>query len=306
RAGLERAPRLAQERDELARQHVLGEVPRVKAVDGSIGLRAEVVERVALGRLEAALGGLRDHPRIEVDAIRPDPVLAHELEERAASRAEVDDAPAALDELDELLGLAADDRLVAAEARLEVHRVEVRCEVVLAPLRELALEALQARVEPRRRPVAQVGDRARRELVDALLALAQRRRPPAQEPDDRPAREGDERADERLAAGRVVADLLAERLSERGDRVRELLGEERPPARQRQRERGFDLGTVRPALAALAHALADFCHDRVDVDRPLVHRSESAARSRSRRSITLSTRYALETTSPEHSAATRT
>src|SRR5439155_8610104 len=191
----------------------------------------------------------------------------HELEERAAPRAEVDDAPAALEELDELLGLAADDWLVAAEAGLEIHRVEVRGEVVLAPLREVALEALQTRVEPRRRTVAQVGDRARRELVDALLALAERGRPPAQEPDDRPAREGDERSDERLAAGRVVADLFAERLGERRDRVRELFGEERSPAGERQRERGFDLGTVRPALAALAHALADLGHDRVDVDR---------------------------------------
>src|SRR2546428_12062145 len=265
---------------------------RVDTVDGAIGLRAEVVERVAFGRLEPALRGLGDHPRIEVDAVRTDPVLAHELEERAPTRAEVDDAPAALEEVDELLGLAADHWLVAAEARLEIHRVEVRGEVVLAPLREVALEALQTRVEPRRRTVAQVGDRASRELVDALLALAKRRRPPAQEPDDRPAREGDERSDDRLAAGRVVADLLAECLGERGDRVGELLREERPSAGERQRERGLDLGTVRPALAPLAHALAHLGHHRVDVDRPLVHLSDSAARSRSRRSITLSPRAA--------------
>src|SRR3989454_9337976 len=211
---------------------------RVDTVDGAIGLSAEVVERVAFGRLEPALRGLGDHPRIEVDAVRTDPVLAHELEERAPTRAEVDDAPAALEEFDELLRLAADDRLVAAEARLEVDRVEVRGEVVLAPARELALEALQACVEARRRPVAQVGDRARRELVDALLALAERRRPPAQEPDDRAARERDERSDERLAARRVVADLLAERLGEGGDGGGELLREEGPPAGERQREGG--------------------------------------------------------------------
>src|SRR2546426_10418091 len=188
---------------------------RVDTVDGAIGLSAEVVERVAFGRLEPALRGLGDHPRIEVDAVRTDPVLAHELEERAPTRAEVDDAPAALEEVDELLGLAADDWLVAAEARLEVDRVEVRCEVVLTPSREVALEALQARVEPRRRTVAQVGDRASRELVDALLALAKRRRPPAQEPDDRPAREGDERSDDRLAARRGGGGLFAQRPGQR-------------------------------------------------------------------------------------------
>src|SRR2546428_7964472 len=154
---------------------------RVDTVDGAIGLCAEVVERVAFGRLEPALRGLGDHPRIEVDAVRTDPVLAHELEERAPTRAEVDDAPAALEELDELLRLPADDRLLPAEARLEIHRVEVRREVVLAPPCELALETLQARVEAGRRPVAQGGDRASRELGDALLALAERRRPPAQE-----------------------------------------------------------------------------------------------------------------------------
>src|SRR3989442_2513727 len=202
---------------------------RVDTVDGAIGLRAEVVERVAFGRLEPALRGLGDHPRIEVDAVRTDPVLAHELEERAPTRAEVDDAPAALEEVDELLRLAADHWLVAAEARLEIHRVEVRGEVVLAPLREVALEALQTRVEPRRRTVAQVGDRASRELVDALLALAERRRPPAQEPDDRPSREGDERSHEWLAAPRAGADLFAERPAARRGRGGAILRAEAPP-----------------------------------------------------------------------------
>src|SRR3989442_13372092 len=103
---------------------------RVDTVDGAIGLSAEVVERVALGHLEAALRGLGDHPRIEVDAVRTDPVLAHELEERAPTRAEVDDAPAALEEVDELLGLAADDRLGPPRTRLANQRAEARPHVV--------------------------------------------------------------------------------------------------------------------------------------------------------------------------------
>src|SRR2546428_13819590 len=104
---------------------------RVDTVDGAIGLSAEVVERVALGHLEAALRGLRDHPRIEVDAVRTDPVLAHELEERAPTRAEVDDAPAALEEVDELLGLAADDWLAAAPTRPGGEPVAGPCPRVL-------------------------------------------------------------------------------------------------------------------------------------------------------------------------------
>src|SRR2546428_13917611 len=108
---------------------------RVDTVDGAIGLRAEVVERVAFGRLEPALRGLGDHPRIEVDAVRTDPVLAHELEERAPTRAEVDDAPAALEEFDELLRLAADDPLGAAQARLAVDRAEVSGAMSPAPTR---------------------------------------------------------------------------------------------------------------------------------------------------------------------------
>src|SRR3989442_13765103 len=133
---------------------------RVDTVGGAVGPRAEVVERVAFGRLEPALRGLGDHPRIEVDAVRPDPVLAHELEERAPTRAEVDDAPAALEEVDELLRLAADHWLVAAEACLEVDRLGVRCEVILNPSRQVALQALQARAEAPRPAGAQGSDPA--------------------------------------------------------------------------------------------------------------------------------------------------
>src|SRR2546422_1441647 len=101
-------------------------------------------ERVRFVDLETLLAALRDHPRVLVDAVPADAAVAQELEEDAAARAQVKDSLSALEKLEEGLRLAADDRLVAAEARLEVHRVKVCRDLSLAPLVPLALKALEA------------------------------------------------------------------------------------------------------------------------------------------------------------------
>src|SRR5437870_12050502 len=97
-------------------------------------------ERIDLVRLEPFLPALRDHPRIEIDPVRPNPVLLEELQEDALPRAKVEHALAAFEEIEERFGLAADYRLVTAKTRLEVHRVEVRRGQMLAPLLEIRSE----------------------------------------------------------------------------------------------------------------------------------------------------------------------
>ena len=242
-------------------------------------------ERVGLDAFEPALGALRDHARIEVDAVRADALVLHETEEDAAAAAEVDDTLATGEELRERLGLPADHRLVAAEARLEVDRVQVRGDEVLVP----GLELPQTLLETRCRPVAQIEQRLRDELVHALLPLGDRGQPPAQQADERAARERDDGPDVALAALRVVGDVLVEDLGQRLERILELLAEDRPAAGQRQREGGIEIRSVLAALALLADARADFGEDRVEVRR--LHRhSGPTALSRSRRSTTRSTR----------------
>src|SRR5207237_10038020 len=122
----------------------------------------------------------------------------------------------------ECFGHPADDRLVAAEARLEVHRVQVRGDLVLAPLLPIALETLEARAEARRH-LAFVVVRRREQPIDPLLALEDRSHPPADERDDDPSGVRDDWADDRLVASRVVLDLLVEGLGERGERILQVL-----------------------------------------------------------------------------------
>src|SRR5439155_12925846 len=76
RARRERAPQTAQERDEVAGQDVLGDVTRVHAVDRSRGERFDVRDRVGLECLEPALPALRDHERVEIDAVAADAAVA--------------------------------------------------------------------------------------------------------------------------------------------------------------------------------------------------------------------------------------
>jgi hypothetical protein len=206
---------------------VLRDVAGVKAVDRVVRQRAEMSERVALDAFEPALGALLDHAWIEIDAVRTDAFLLHQPEEDAAAGAEVEDALPAREQGGERLRLPADDGLVAAETRLEVEGVHVLGDEVLVPLLELAEALLQAR----RGPVAQIEERARHELVDALLALGDRGQPPAQQTDERAPRDRDDRADVALAALRVVRDVLIEDLGESLEGILQLLAEDRPAAR---------------------------------------------------------------------------
>src|SRR6185503_18853759 len=69
------------------------------------------------------------------------------------------------------------------------------------------------------------------------------------------------------------------------ERILQLLAEDRPPARQGQRERGVEIGSVRAALAFLPNARADFRKDRVEIDRLLrrgLHGAPSMAATRGR------------------------
>src|SRR5439155_24531806 len=179
-------------------------------------------ERVDLVRLETFLAALRDHARIEVHPVPANAIFLEQLQEDPATGSEVEDATPALVHIGERFGLPADDRFVAAAARLEVHRVQVRGDLVLATLLPLALEALEARAEARRY-LAFVVVRRREQPVDPLLALEDRSHPPADERDDDLPGIRDDRAHDRLAASRVVLDLLVEGLGERGERILEVV-----------------------------------------------------------------------------------
>ena len=116
---------------------------RVQAVDAARLDLPQMRERVDLVRLEALLARLRDHARVEIDAVPADALVLQQLQKDAAARSEIEHALAALVEIDERLRLSANDRLVTAEARLEVDRVQIRRDLVLAPL--LPLDARAAR-----------------------------------------------------------------------------------------------------------------------------------------------------------------
>src|SRR5712691_3716345 len=129
---------------------MLGDVSRVETIDRAIRQREEMTERVGFDAFEPALLALLDHARIEIDAVRADALVLHEAQEDAAAAAEIDDALATREEIGERLRLPADHRLVAAKARLEVDRVEIRGDEVLVP----ALELQKTLLETRRRTVA--------------------------------------------------------------------------------------------------------------------------------------------------------
>src|SRR6266850_2958600 len=173
-------------------------------------------ERIHLVRLEPLLARLGDHARVEVDAVSADPSVPQQLQEDPAARSEIEHALPSRVEIDERLGLPANDGLVTAEPRLEVDRVQVRGDFVLAPFLPLALESFEPRSEARRHlPLVVV--RGREQAVDALLALEDRPHPPADERDDDLPGVGDEGTDDRFAAARVVLDLLVERFGERSE-----------------------------------------------------------------------------------------
>src|SRR6266550_2284252 len=135
-------------------------------------------ESVDLVRFETLLAALGDHARVEVDAVSADAAVPQQLQEDAAPGPEIEHALASFVEVDELLGLTADDRLVTAETGLEVDRVHVRGDLVLAPLLPLALESLEPRSEARRH-LALVVVHRREQPVDAFLSLEDRAHPPA-------------------------------------------------------------------------------------------------------------------------------
>ena len=223
-------------------------------------------KRVDLVSLEPLLACLSDHARVEVDPVSADPPVLQELQEDAAPGAEVEHALAPLVEVDERLGLPADDRLVATETRLEVDRVEVRRDLVLAPLLPLTLEPLEPRPEARRHLALVVVGR-REKPVDALLSLEDRAHPPPHERDDDLPGIRDDRSHDRFAAARVILDLLVQRLGERGERVLQIVGEDPASTGERNAHEGLDIGAVDALLAFDADALADFGHERIEIDR---------------------------------------
>src|SRR5512135_2403665 len=109
-------------------------------------------DRVALERLQAALAREADHALVEVDTVRADPIVAHELEEHRASARDVEHPFPAAVELEEPFRLLTDHAFGTTEARLEVPRVHVRRDLVLATALEFALEPLEPLAEPRRQP----------------------------------------------------------------------------------------------------------------------------------------------------------
>jgi len=141
-----------------------------------------------------------------------------------------------------------------------------RSDLVLAPFPPLALEALEARSEARRHLPFVVVHRGQKP-VDAFLALEDRTHPPADERDDDLSRVRDDRADDRLAAARVVLDLLVEDLRERGKGILEVVGEDAAPSGQRNAHERVDIGPVDALLALRADALTDLGHERVQIDR---------------------------------------
>src|SRR5207247_3135241 len=221
---------------------------RVQALDAPRLHVPQMRERIDLVRLEPFLSALRDHARIEVDPVSANALVLQQLQEDAAPRPEIEHALAPLIEVDESLRLSANDRLVTAEARLEVDRVQVRCDLVLAPLLPLALEPLESRSEARRH-LALIVVRGREQPVDALLALEQRPHPPADERDDDLPGVRDDRADDRLAAARGVLDLLVERLRSGSERVLEVVGKDTASAGQRNAHERVDVGAVDALLA---------------------------------------------------------
>src|SRR4029079_11970221 len=140
-------------------------------------------------------------------------------------------------------------------------------DLVLAPLLPLALEALQARSEARRH-LALVVVRRREEPVDALLPLEDRSHPPAHERDDDLARVRDDGTHDGLAASRVVLDLFVERLGEGGEGILQIVGEDAASAGEWNAHQRVDVGAVDPLLALDADALANFCHERIEDNRP--------------------------------------
>src|SRR5437868_11495390 len=246
RAGRERAAACPKDFAELARKDVLGEVTGVETVDAPRFDLPQMREGVDLVRLEPLLAALRDHPRIEIHPITADALVPQQLQEDAATRSQVEHALAPLVEVDERLRLPADDRLVAPKARLEVHGVEVRGDLALAPLFPLALETLEPRAEARRH-LSFVVIGGSEQPVDALLALEDRPHPPAHERDDDLPRVGDDRTNDRFAAARVVLDILVEGLRERRERVLEVVGEDPPTSRTRSRR------SRRPSKIGRAH-----------------------------------------------------
>src|SRR5947199_4730874 len=241
RAGRERAAACPKYFDELARKDVLGEVTGVKTVDAPRFDLPQMRERVDLVRLEPLFAALRDHPRIEVHPIAADALVPQQLQEDAATRSQVKHALAPFVEVDERFRLPAYDRLVAAETRLEVHGMQVRGDLALPPLLPFTLEPLEPRAKARRH-LALVVVGGSQQPVDALLALQDRPHPPADERDDDLPRVGDDRADDRFAAARVVLDLLVEGLRERREWVLEVVGEDPPSARERNAHERLDVG----------------------------------------------------------------
>ena len=128
------------------------------------------------------------------------------------------------------------------------------------------LELLEPRPEARDHLPLEVV-RGREQPVDALLPFEDRAEPPLHQADDHAPAERDERADDRLAAPRVVLDLLIERLRERGEWILQVVGEDAPPARERDAQERFDVRAVDALLAFLADPLAHLGHEGVEVDR---------------------------------------
>src|SRR5205823_4750682 len=156
--------------------------------------------------------------------------------------------------------------------------VQVRGDLVLAPLLPLALETREPLAEARREASLDVVRRGE-QTVHAFLVIDRRAHPVPQQTDERAAYEGDERSDDPLVARRVVDDVVVERLGERADGVLHVVGEETPASREVGAQERLDIGAVHAALALTANALAHLGEDRVEVDGSFRHRASLLTRA---------------------------
>ena len=76
---------------QVSRLEMFDDLRREEAAERSVGLRAQVGERVGFGDVESLLPADVHHRAVDVDAARRDPLVAQERQELAAPAADVQD-----------------------------------------------------------------------------------------------------------------------------------------------------------------------------------------------------------------------
>src|SRR5207248_11038687 len=109
--------------------------------------------------------------------------------------------------------------LDAAEACGEEPPLEIRCVLVTLASRERRFDRRKTRFAERAGGEGLLADRGVEQAVDAVLTLDDVADPEPQQPDRRPAGQGDERPEVALAAARVVRAVGVEDVGERLERI---------------------------------------------------------------------------------------